>query len=206
VSSSWLRPEIKVPNPYPYPETVSRDPADVHAALGAFRRLYEYALRNEDAALAVFAAYKALQKVDRKTNEERIQIPKWVADGLWRALETYIMNMKHPSTGPKHQKTSFKVALRRLLRKYQRWYAMHEKVGSGEAIETAAHNLASKGRGQKILEQDYRTIRKLWEVANSLQLAYEDGQPLPPISPRDLVPTQRLLQILGNLNDPVKQN
>jgi hypothetical protein len=190
------------PAPYPYPEIDSRDPADAGAALGAFRRLYEHALATDNTALAVFAAYKALQKVEGPTNSpfSDINIPVWVSDAMWLALQTYIMNLRHRLGRENKQKTLFRIAMKKFLREYQRWYLVHDHMGrTGRKLDPATHDLARKGAGKRVLEDAYRFIEKHLSEANARVVFDDKGSPLPAVSARDLVPTRRLLDTLGEL-------
>jgi hypothetical protein len=186
------------PTPYPYPEIDSRDPTDVSAALGAFHRLYKHALATDNTAMAVFAAYKALQKAEDRLANNAIAVPAWVSEGMWLALENYL---RHPLGRANKNRLAFSEEMKKFLREYNRWYKVSNQMAlTNKKADPAMDDVAAPGAKKRALQDAYGLIRRYLDEANSREaLSEEDGEPLPQITPRDLVPTRKLLRTLGKL-------
>jgi hypothetical protein len=119
---------------------------------------------------------------------------------MWLAFETYIMNLRHRLARDNKQRTSFRIAMKKFLRDYQRWHLVLNYMGrTGKSLDRATSDLNRKGEGKRVLEDAYRLIERHLREANGQKVFYDDGEPLPEVSPRDLVPTRRLLVTLGKL-------
>jgi hypothetical protein len=64
---------------------------------------------------------------------------------------------------------------------------------TGNSLDAATWDLSRDGAGNRILGNAYRLIERNLGEANARKVFYDDGDPLPEVSPRDLVPTRRLL-------------
>ena len=94
--------------------------------------------------MAIFATYKALQRLEKLHNEPRqdggssrkpssaIAIPAWVRDGLWLALETYMVKPQQPGVTDKKQTISFKRALNTEWKIYRRWFEVKSHMADNE--------------------------------------------------------------------------
>src|SRR5260370_12063828 len=106
-------------------ETASGKPGAVHraAAVEAFHRLYRFARGANYPPLAVFSAYKAVQKLDEEAIADEglaidgadypgaTALPLWVRDGLWFTLEKYVLNLKQKPSSDKQTPISFSFTL-----------------------------------------------------------------------------------------------
>jgi hypothetical protein len=118
---------------YPHLPLSKRDPADQPAALSAFQRLYLHASQSGRTALAIFAVYKALQKLEEPslpqvddgeevaTSASTTAIPAWVRCGLWFAFETYLLRPAQPGVTDKKRSVGFQKALTDDWEDVRRW-------------------------------------------------------------------------------------
>jgi hypothetical protein len=207
----------KVPATLPYPP-LKRDAKDRAAAVEAFHRLYLFAREENYPALAVFAAYKAVQKLDEEAIADEglaldgpdypgaTALPLWVRDGLWFTLEKYVLNLKQKPSSDKQTPISFSSALEKHWTTYARWFHVftlqHEhSISIDAACSKAAGQVG--GLTSRHMRREFDKVDDLIRQANEKAgKAYEssEGTPLTHIEPRDLVPTGRLLSIFESLH------
>jgi hypothetical protein len=193
---------------YPHLPLSKRDPADHLAALSAFQRLYLYANQSGKTALAIFAVYKALQKLEESTLQQEgdgedtrappstIAIPAWVRSGLWLAFKTYLVSPSQPGVTDKKRPIRFTQALTDDWDIVRRWCLVSSfMLEHGAKRHRAAQHHASPGAAKDALLRAYDDIEELFSEANNQNLLDEHGKPLAYIESRDLVPTQKLLSI-----------
>ncbi|MEI8152774.1 MAG: hypothetical protein WCG92_14385 [Hyphomicrobiales bacterium] len=189
----------------PSRHTVLKEAAyvDSSAAISAFYRLHMYAVHFGKLPMAIFAAYKALQKLEQLHAEAGLKssplpIDGWVRAGLWLALETYLVAPQQPGITDKKQIISFKRALENEWNVYRRWFAltvlMEEK---NIKLDAAAHLLAVPGAQWRTQRRAFEYVEKIFSDANSPEFDGDDDQPRALIKSRDMSPTQRLLSIFN---------
>jgi len=200
---------------YPYPP-LERDPGNTDAAIGAFHRLYEYARHSGYDALAAFAVYKALQKLEeqsgssdppRRTNKPpSLQLPVWVQAGLWFSFESYIRDMKTPGITPAKKTKSFTSAINGLFLAHRRWFLVwdymqeHDEQPHQASVAVSAPDRLGGQQGiagQKTMLRAYQKIETILKKANQHAIHDDNGISLQLVEPRDLVPTQKLALLLS---------
>jgi len=176
-----------------------RERADHKSALGAFRRLNTFADQIDDPALRAIAIFKAIQKLEQLQDEEAdpnalgaITLPDWVRAGFWDAMAVLVK--KNPSSAGKKRPESFKKRSSEVMSKYSLWaavehYKQKHDVGRSKAVEA----IGSKGVGDatRTVWRAIEGIDGIIEAANALNLKDQDGEPLPYVEARDLIPTQK---------------
>jgi hypothetical protein len=170
-------------------------------------RLYLYASQSGRTALAIFAVYKALQKLEEPplpqvdggevvASASTIAIPAWVRSGLWFAFETYLLRPGQPGVTDKKRSVGFQKALTDDWDDVRRWCRVKSfMLQHNKKPDPAARKLASTGNGRDTLLRAYKDIEEFLSEANSQTLVDEHSRPLEYIESRDLVPTQKLLSI-----------
>src|SRR4051812_38505914 len=88
---------------YRHRALVNRNAHDYLAALSSYRRLFEFSRKSGNSAMAIFAVYKALQRLEvdqthiapgaaGHNSGSELSVPRWVYDGVWLALNSYLLN------------------------------------------------------------------------------------------------------------------
>jgi hypothetical protein len=177
-----------------------RQPDDHAAAVAAFRRLHMYAVSKGDRALAALAILKALQKVENEAELDgdkelrSLILPAWVRTGMWDALAQLLGKAAY-----RGRSEEFSQSMTRLGTEYRRWALVKkqliERPRTVYAAAKAAGDIAGGG-SYKSLERGYDHIENVLKEANELDARDDDGEPLQLIEARDLIPTQKLEQIL----------
>ena len=200
-----------VPTDYP---PLNRPVEDRSGAVEAFQRLHLYACETGDHALATFAVYKALQKVEeealidignipealRNTVSDAVPLPGWVRAGLWTTLETYIINPKLPGRTPKQRVETFLSSLEKKWKIYSRWYAFYLK-----SLPTPSEK-STKGKEERVDPDTNRPGRRaraslqgFLDRMNQKPYQRNLGGTLAYVEPRDLIPTGKLLKVFQAL-------
>lgn len=191
-----------------YQPLFHRNAEDHRSALRAFRRLYCYAVDNDNSALAAIAVLKALQKLENAADSAAgagprgdIVLPAWVSDGVWGAMRALLM--KRPGNTPKGRKLGFKQETDKVVQRYRRWalakkYADEHSIGMAAAVrELGDDNGASeKNRGRAV-----KYIENQIMLANQHDLRDDEGIRLQFVEARDLVPTQKIEILLADIPD-----
>lgn len=188
---------------------LQRSPEDYEAALSAFQRLYKFSRSIENPALAILAAYKGLQVLDREwaydngpLEDEAIapaslRVPSWLREGMWLCLETFLAKPSMSKIGVSKRPKSFRQVLQAHLEDYQRWYLVYSGVNEGATVEAASSAASSQpgGMNSRTMRRAYDKIEDLIKSANKYPCEDGSGNPLTSIEPRDLIPTRKLAAI-----------
>jgi hypothetical protein len=193
-----------VPSPlmtgHEYQPFFHRQPDDHAAAVAAFRRLHMYAVAKGDRALAALATLKALQKVENEAELDgdkelrSLILPAWVRTGMWDAL-AQLLGKK----APRGRSDPFSQSMTRLGIEYRRWALVKKQLIEQPGTVYAAALVLGDNTGagsEKSLARGYRQIEMVLKEANEIDARGDDGELLQLIEARDLIPTQKLEQIL----------
>ena len=197
---------------YPHPPLDGRHGGNQSAAVSAFHRLYLYARESGKSALAIFAVYKGLQKIEERIDKiqdvdllggpaDAIIMPPWIRDGLWFAMETYLIHPQQRGITEKKRVIEFKAALRSEWDDYLLWFAVKKHMVDNESssIDPAVKPLVRRGLSADTLRRAYKRVEQMFKDANTMQVSDSRGVTLSHVQPRDIVPTQRLLAIFERL-------
>jgi hypothetical protein len=198
---------------FPHQPVTGRPPEDRSAAVSAFHRLHVYALKSGKSALAIFAVYKALQKLEQREGEEHensaskptpiplVSTPVWVRDGLWFALETYMIQPRQPGITEGKRVIEFKAALDAEWELYLQWFAVKSDKDANqlETIEPCLRRLTKLGYSKDKLRKAFNSVEKMFSDANSSEFDGEGERPRAPVQSRDMVPTRTLLKIFKTM-------
>jgi hypothetical protein len=122
---------------------LDREPEDYAAALSAFHRLYIYAVKTDNSALAAIAVLKAIQKLENAADSEHgdnvlspITLPGWVREGVWGTLRSLLV--KVPGRTAKGRKVTFKQEVDKVVSRYRRWGLVRRYAADHDIEPTAA--------------------------------------------------------------------
>lgn len=200
---NWLR---QTPKDHP---PLTRGEEDASNAVSAFRRIYEYGSLHGYPSLMIFAAYKALQKLesahdkipyksatDGECTRPDMTLPPWVLDGLWLVVES----LAHPKNGKSQfalTSGAFPSNLAKLWSDYDCWYPIWKLVNQQNLkLNAAVVRLYGDPSVGQAGGRAYKRIEKLLSDLNSAPLSDELGKKLAPVQPRDLLATNHLRRAL----------
>ena len=159
--------------------------------------------------MAVFAAYKAFQKLEevargsvlpqgstaRLLSTDPVSVPSWVRAALWDTLEMLLTPGK-ASTG---RRTTFLTSLKRTWCRYSLWFGI-TSTRVARATKSVPKVVREQDAGDGVARKTaYEWLEALKNGANARHYEDENGKRLANVEPRDLIPTGQLLQIFQGL-------